>query len=48
MKIIIFKDKKGKQVVKYKAADGLVFERKEHCVFYERKYMWKVKKPTNA
>lgn len=44
MKIIITKDKNGKQINKYKAADGLVFERKDHCEFYERTYMWKVKK----
>lgn len=37
MKILISKDKNRKQVVKYKAADGLIFDRKEHCIFYEKK-----------
>lgn len=44
MKVIIAKDKNGKQINKYKAADGLVFNRKDHCEFYEEKHMWKVKK----
>ena len=44
MKIIISKDKNGKQIIKYKAADGLIFDRKNHCEFYENKYMWRVKK----
>ena len=47
MKIIISKDKNGKQIVKYKAADGLIFERKNHCKFYEDKHMWKVKKESD-
>ena len=44
MKVIIAKDKNGKQINKYKAADGLIFDRKDHCEFYEAKHMWKVKK----
>lgn len=44
MKMIISKDKNGKQIVKYKAADGLIFDHKDHCEFYEAKHMWKVKK----
>ncbi len=43
MKVLISKDKKGKQVVRYKAADGLIFDRKEHCTFYEAKHMWRCK-----
>ncbi len=39
MKIIITKDKNGKQVNKYQAADGLIFSVKEHCIFYENKWM---------
>ena len=39
MKIIISKNKKAK----YKSADGLIFDKKEHCLFYESKYMWRVK-----
>ena len=40
MKIIICNNKK----IKYKADDGLIFENKDHCLFYEKKHMWKVKK----
>ena len=47
MKIIISKDKNGKQIVKYKSADGLIFDRKNHCEFYEDKHMWKVKKESD-
>jgi hypothetical protein len=43
MKVILQKTKKGKIVCKYKAADGLIFEKKEHCIFYESKYMWRKK-----
>lgn len=39
MKVVITKSGKPK----YKAADGLIFEKKEHCLFYEKKHMWKVK-----
>ena len=42
MKVIISYDKKtGKQTNKYKSADGLVFDVKEHCIFYENKWMRK-------
>ena len=42
MKVLISKDKKtNKQACKYQAADGLVFTKKEHCQFYESKWMWK-------
>lgn len=37
MKLLICKNGK----TKYKAEDGLAFEKKEHCEFYERKYMSK-------
>lgn len=39
MKILITKSGK----YKYKAADGLVFDRKDHCEFYEKKHMWRTK-----
>ena len=42
MRVIITKKTKK---VKYKAADGLIFDNKEHCLFYERKYMWRAKNP---
>ena len=39
MKIIISKDKNGKQITKYKSEDGLIFTVKEHCTTYERRWM---------
>ena len=39
MKVIISKDKKGKVVYKYKSENGLVFDYKNHCECYERKWM---------
>lgn len=37
MKILLYKSGK----VKYMSKDGLVFSKKEHCIFYEQKHMWK-------
>lgn len=48
MKVLISKGKDGKQIVKYKAADGLIFDRKEHCIFYEKKHMWRCKNGTSS
>lgn len=39
MKIIISKDKNGKQITKYKPEDGLIFTVKDHCITYERRWM---------
>lgn len=39
MTIVISKDQNGKQVCKYKAANGLIFNYKDHCIMYENKYM---------
>lgn len=41
MKIKIIKKKNGKMETKYIANDGLEFKNKEHCIFYENKYMWR-------
>lgn len=39
MKIIISKDKNGKQITKYKSEDGLIFTVKDHCTTYECRWM---------
>ena len=41
MKVIISKDKKGKVVYKYKSENGLIFNYKNNCETYNRKWMTK-------